>query len=295
MGAVVRVATAANEPYLPYLAAMVRSMAVTRGPGTELELTILYTGISEADRARIGSVADGLSVRWMPMGPDDYRRLGVEPEPLILDPHYFRCLLPRVYAADVDRAVYIDADTIIRRDVTPLHDWPLDGHPVAAAQDLVAVIGDAIDHWREAGLDGAAPYFNSGVLVVDLARWRAEGIGDQVMRECQRNRHRLLIRDTWNQHDQYGFNVVLQHRWTRLPPGWNHYSERPSDDGVGIVHFLGDMKPGAPLARPENTALFVAAIDATPWAGWRPIVPAPPDSAGPETTEPREGADHAPS
>lgn len=268
---VVRIATATDEAYLPYVAAMARSLSARRHPDTELELTIMYAGVSAADRARVETVTEGISVRWVSMDAGNYRRWGVEPDPFVLDPHYWRCLLARIYPETVERAVYIDSDTIILKDLKPLWSWPLDGNPIAAAGDLVKVIKDAISHWQEIGIDGDAPYFNSGVLVIDLARWRSENIGERVMRESQENRHRLLIRDRWNQHDQYGFNVVLLGRWTALPPGWNHYSERPLDD-TGILHFLGDMKPGAPLARPENTELFIQAVDATPWAGWRPEV-----------------------
>ncbi|WET76721.1 glycosyltransferase [Amycolatopsis sp. QT-25] len=266
---VVHIATATDEAYLPYAAAMAWSLAACRDPDTELELTIMHAGVSAADQARLEAVIDGITVRWVSMHPDNYRRWGVEPEPLILDPHYFRCLLARIYPETVERAVYIDSDTVILKDLRPLWSWPLNGNPIAAVGDLVSVISDAISHWQEIGLDPDAPYFNAGVMVIDLARWRAENIGEQVMRQCQENRHRLLIQNRWNQHDQYGFNVVLQHRWTALPSGWNHYAERALDD-VGIVHFLGDMKPGAPLALPECTELFIQAVDATQWAGWRP-------------------------
>ncbi|MCR3743490.1 Lipopolysaccharide biosynthesis protein, LPS:glycosyltransferase [Actinomadura glauciflava] len=270
---VIWVATATDENYLPYTAAMVHSLAANRSASTQVELTIMHKGVSRQDQEKLESLADQIAVSWVSMDPASYQGWGIEADPLILDPHYFRCLLPKIYPDTVSRAVYIDSDTLVLEDLFPLWSMPLDGNPVAAAGDLVSVIKDAISHWQEIGLDGDAPYFNSGVMVIDLARWRAEEIGERVLRRCQIDRHRLLIRNRWNQHDQYGFNVVLQNQWKALPSRWNHYSERKSDRPA-IIHFLGDMKPGATLARPEFTQLFFEYVDATPWAGWRPNLPA---------------------
>jgi lipopolysaccharide biosynthesis glycosyltransferase len=264
-----QVATSTDERYLPYTAAMVRSLADHRDPGTDVELTVMTAGVSKEYRARLESVADGLTLRWVVIDVDSYDRWGGKVHPATLTPHYFRCLLPHVFPPTVERVLYLDADTLVLDDLRPLWEWGLRGNPVAAAGDLMSVVADAIDHWQEIGLDPEAPYFNSGVMVIDLALWRKEDIGGQVLRRCQADSHRLLIRGRWNQHDQYGFNVVLQHRWTRLAARWNHFPERQSDC-PGIVHFLGDSKPGAALTRPEFTWLFAKTIDATPWAGWRP-------------------------
>lgn len=265
----VQVATATDARYLPYAAAMAHSLAAHRHPTTTVHLTVLHTGVTEADRRRLERGAAGITVRWVEMGPDRYRELGVEEDPLILTPHYFRCLLARILPADTARVIYVDADTLVLDDLCALWNWPLAGRPVAAAGDLMSVIGDAIDHWRELDLDGDAPYFNSGVLVVDLAAWRDEEIGERVLHRCRLDRHRLLIRGRWSQHDQYGFNVVLQHRWTRLAARWNHFPERPSRR-PGIVHFLGDTKPGAARTRDEFTRLFLRTLRGTAWPDWRP-------------------------
>ncbi|GAB2932309.1 glycosyltransferase family 8 protein [Micromonospora polyrhachis] len=273
-GSTIRVATATDRRYLPYAAAMAQSLAAHRDPATPVELTILHADVSAAEQRRVECGAEGITVHWIRMDADGYQRWGIDPDPMLLAPQYFRCLLPRILPVTVQRVIYIDADTLVLDDLRPLWNWPLDGRPVAAVGDLVSVIRDAISHWQELGLDGGAPYFNSGVMVADLAIWRNEGIGERVLRRCQLDRDRLLIRDRWPQYDQYGFNVVLQNRWSRLPDRWNHFPERAATR-PGIVHFLGDTKPGAPRTRPEFTRLFMRAVDLTPWAGWRPT-PKPP-------------------
>jgi lipopolysaccharide biosynthesis glycosyltransferase len=267
--ACLRVATSTDHNYLPYAVAMAQSLAVSRHRHTRIELSIMYSGIPTWARRMLEHAAPGVEVRWVHMTADQYYAWRVEPDPLILTPHYFRCFLPNVYPDAIRRVIYVDADTLVLEDLGALWEWPLDGRPVAAALDLMTTIKDAIHHWADVGLDGEAPYFNSGVMVIDLARWRSERIGYQVLDRCKADRHRLLIRGRWNQHDQYGFNVVLQDEWTRLDSRWNHFPER-QHHRPGIVHFLGDTKPGADRTRPEFTALFCKSIDATAWAGWRP-------------------------
>lgn len=281
------VATSTNQAYLPYAAALAHSLARSCNPTTRIELTIMHAGLSEADQRKVEHAANGMAIRWVSIDADRYRHWGLPIDPLVLKPHYFRCALAHVYPISTHRVIYLDADTLVVDDLTPLWNWPLARQPIAAAGDLMSLLRDAISHWYEIGLDGDAPYFNSGVLVIDLAQWREERIGERVMQRCQADRHRLLIRNRWPQHDQYGLNVVLQNRWTRLDKRWNHFPERRSTR-PGIIHFLGDTKPGAPRTRPEFTSMFTAAIDATAWVGWRPPAQGDrPKSAG--SPEPGEG------
>lgn len=263
------VVTACNRGYLPYVAAMSASLAASRAPSTELRLYILQTDVDDDDRYRIEVGAPGVEISWLDVDHTTYEAAGVAPEPLILGPHYLRCLMGTALPSDVRRCIYLDGDTVIRRDLTELWCTNLADAPVGAALDyFLPRTADAITSWRKLELDPEAWYFNSGVLLVDLERWRAEDIGAEALRTCLAQRDHLLAQGRWPQHDQLGLNVVLHRRWHRLTQDWNYLSEMELHE-ANIVHYCGGGKPGSPTCRPQFSAWFHELVDTTAWKGYR--------------------------
>jgi len=62
-------------------------------------------------------------------------------------------------------------------------------------------------------MEEGEPYFNSGVLLMDLVAWRKEKYGPQVM-EC-------IEKGNFRHHDQDGLNKVFRKNWQMLPLRWN--------------------------------------------------------------------------
>jgi lipopolysaccharide biosynthesis glycosyltransferase len=180
-----------------------------------------------------------------------------------LPPHYLRLLLPYVLA-DRARAIYFDADTLVLKTLVPLWDMDVSRFALAAIRDYLPCVSDGIDNWAQLGLDPNAAYFNSGVMVVNLAHWRAERVTESVLSVCEQNAQHLQAQGKWPQHEQYGLNVVLHGKWFPLDPIWNHGSHlRPT--GEHIVHFAGDGKVGRPACQPEYHLLYRDVLRRTPF------------------------------
>ena len=125
---------------------------------------------------------------------------------------------------------------------------------------------------------------NTGVLLIDLALWRREGLGAQLLRCLEENRAYVRM---W---DQYPLNVVLAGRWKELPPVWNaqiqvhdypSWRESPYDEATyaavaqapRILHFAAAVKPWQRGWAYAYADLFFEYLDQTDWAGWRPRRP----------------------
>ena len=129
-----------------------------------------------------------------------------------------------------------------------LFDLDLGDAPAAAAVSAGSPkYGNGKRPWAQLGIDPETPYVNSGVLLIDVERWRAEGIGRAVLVDIAE--HRSLYR--WM--DQDGLNAVLANRWALLPPEWNlqlgskvYRRNPPALETVGICHFTGIWKPWKP-------------------------------------------------
>lgn len=167
---------------------------------------------------------------------------------------YRRAFLPDLLP-DFDRILYLDADLIVRSSLAELWSTDLAG----------AALGAVVDPWmatipamRAAFPDG---YFNAGVLLIDLAKWREEQVPARFAEDICRRRQAGEDPRT-HSHDQTPLNEVLRGRWRAVSPRWNfttHLTPRvaaelaiPAPDyqviaeDPAVVHFLGSHKPWVP-------------------------------------------------
>ena len=148
---------------------------------------------------------------------------------------YLRFLLPELLP-DVDRIIYLDVDVVVHRDLEALYDVALEGTPMAAMPDWPMLVGSLT--WptffipyagerlrfaayveRVLGLpcEGTTNYFNCGVMVFDLARWRADDVAGRTVK--------LLTDDPRLYYmDQDALNVVMGGRYARLDARYNAFA-----------------------------------------------------------------------
>lgn len=136
---------------------------------------------------------------------------------------YHRFLLPELLPPDVERVLYLDADVLACRDVTPVYDTDLGGHPLGAP--VWQVVGS---YEREMGAllrgfstrmglpEDGLPYFYSSQLVMDLETMRREKIGTLLIETARRADPAALA---WP--DQDVLNMALRGRIAVLPAASN--------------------------------------------------------------------------
>ena len=278
------VASAADSGYAMPLAAMLRSVLAHRQPDRPVEFHLFDGGLSEADRRRVFDSCSepGVTLRWI--HPDRALLSGLPAWGSITVTTYFRLLLPSCLPAAAEKAIWLDADTIILRDIAGLWEQDTGQYALLAVQDLVVPYVSStygVEAYRELGLPGDAPYFNAGVMLVNLAYWRQHDVTAQVLSYLRR-----YCRQVWF-YDQDGLNAVLAGRWGALDPRWNqiasvvgrrflkaqHLSReeiRRLRDEPWIIHFAGHWKPWSGNSRAASHTLFFRHLDQTAWRGWRP-------------------------
>lgn len=260
------VLTAADENYLPYLAAFLASLDANAGPAVG-ECVVFYRDIGQDVRGDLAALLRPPRwLRWVEVDEELCVRHGAPRSIGHAPANYFRLLAP--YVCEADRAVYLDADVIVLGDMAPLMAASLHDRPLAATIDWLATVKDAIGNWRELGLDGDAPYFNSGVMVLDLEAWRSKNLSARALQICAANQEHLLAQGRWLQHEQYGVNVAVGRDWAPLERKWNHFSELPVEAvEPRIVHFVGQGKPTSHRCQRELTEAFFEMLSRTPWKG----------------------------
>lgn len=157
---------------------------------------------------------------------------------------YLRLALPEAFAGEYRRLLYLDADVFPQGGrLGPLLDLDIGGRAVAAVRDNLQWRAPRRrpEVFRKLGL-GPAPYFNSGLLLIDVAAYRAQAVLERCLALAASSGDRLVGLD------QELLNAVLHGDWAELSPTWNWQYTRASMlfEGVEtarIVHFIGAKKP----------------------------------------------------
>lgn len=111
---------------------------------------------------------------------------------------------------DIDKCIYLDGDTLIKKSLEDLYDLDLGDNYVAAVPDYPQVIYEK----PRIDLGMQEKYFNSGVMVLNLKKIREDGISDKLIEE-KRNR----VDDSLM--DQNVLNVVFEKHKILLPIKYN--------------------------------------------------------------------------
>ncbi|MGV8956001.1 MAG: glycosyltransferase family 8 protein [Cypionkella sp.] len=157
---------------------------------------------------------------------------------------YLRIMAPDLLSADYRRMLYLDADVFYQRgDLNRLLDLDLGGRAVGAVRDMVQLRKpDRVpEDFRPFNLP-FGKYFNSGVLLIDVAAWTAQQVTKNALDFAANNALKLMA------HDQTALNVTLRDNWAELSLVWNYeYSHQTmyfmAFFDVCFVHFIGRRKP----------------------------------------------------
>ena len=144
---------------------------------------------------------------------------------------YLRLYFDSIFGSDVDRLVYLDADTRVVASLEPLLSVDLKGNLVGAVHDFVYYLtGNIRRRRKELFLSDDAPYFQSGVMVFDWPRTLADGA-------LERARQFLVDHPESCQEapDQDALNNALEGKWMPLDPRWNLHET--------YLTFGGSLKP----------------------------------------------------
>jgi lipopolysaccharide biosynthesis glycosyltransferase len=153
---------------------------------------------------------------------------------------YLRLLIPSLIPGP--RALYLDADTLVLKDLSALYFTDLGGNLIAGVID-----GFGHETSKVPRADGD-PYLNSGVLLMDLDALRSDRMLEKATALYLEHEHELA----WP--DQCVINKYAEGRKLVLHPGWNcrvsAYDIGPGQfDGVlsepdlSILHFVSFVKP----------------------------------------------------
>ncbi len=315
---------AADESYAMPLAVTLHSAVSHLSAGEQLHVVLLDGGISESSWSGIRETLAGLPITVDVIRPDLDLVNDLSVSHHISHSAYLRLLADQLLPSWIDKVIYLDSDLLVLDDLCQLWQMDVGDNYCLAAVDISCPFVDAptfvkqarglnrsgqpngtdqtdkespsprsvpfvgaltpIPNWRELGIDGASHYFNSGVMVLNLKRWRSENISQRLFECLRANRRHVWC---W---DQYALNVVFAGQWGQLPARWNqgtHVHEYPNADQApiapdqfvemrdnpAIMHYTTEYKPWNFRPFHPERQRFYQHLDQTAFSQWRPEDP----------------------
>lgn len=175
---------------------------------------IIVTGISQAEKEAITTyvIENSGKIIFYEVDLNYVSKLIVpeKDENPLTGAMYYRLFFPFLVSPEVTRLLYIDVDTIVVGDLAGLADINLRGRPAGAVTDTDMPVRSDLN------IFSTENYFNSGVLLIDIAVWKEQRISEHALKIIQEEPERIK-----QYPDQDALNIALKDNWYRLPTKYN--------------------------------------------------------------------------
>ncbi len=232
---------ASDRNYLPYLTVAVKSLIDNTNSNDEYRIHILTDDLTEEEiyemksfekpntyiqivnvHEKIESIRNKVALR-------DYYSVSI----------YFRLFIPSMFP-QYNKAIYLDSDIVLNRDIAEMFNENIGTNYLGAVLDETVYTNKDFIYYVNEALDvSEKQYFNSGVLIMNLAKFRKNNIEDDFYKWVNSYEFGAVAPD------QDYLNVTCKNSVKYLDAGWNKMPmcDRLEDDKLHLIHYNMFMKP----------------------------------------------------
>ena len=221
-----------NEKYAPYAGVSIYSVLLNNQKAEQMCVYILGENLSEESVTKLKAMVHdfGRTIVFL-----DSKPLITKMKELDM-PTYrgsyaanMRLFLDEVLGDEVEKILYLDADTVVDADLQTLFQMDMQGKTIGMVLDS---LGEA--HKLEIGLGEQDAYYNSGVILFDLQKWREKQYSAQIAQ------HVAQKRNNYPAPDQDLLNVVCCRDIFQLDLRYNF---QPIHQAFAAKQFYRVMRP----------------------------------------------------
>ena len=193
-----------------------------------------------------------------------------------------RLLAGSILPEEIDRVIYLDSDTAVPGNIAELFHYDLQGNVIGMAGE--PTIYPEIKEYL--GIGAKEPYFNAGVILFDLAKWREQGMEDKCFAFYRQMGEKISFADQdilnavcrgqvqpLPQRFNFFSNFAWYHYGTlkKMAPWYAHFETaegyQKARKSPVVVHFAGDERPWIAGNRNYYRHIYEEHLAKTAWAG----------------------------
>lgn len=274
-----------DNNYAPYLGVSILSLLKNNTDFDIINIFVIDDNISDDNKSKLSSYSDdykNLNLTFLNMshGVNTLQEMGV-PKYRNSYTTYLKLFAFSMLPDEIDRIVFIDTDSVVVGSLAELMVYDMKNNVLAAVKEAIAH-----DEMIELGYPEDDVWFNMGMILVDIKKWKEENAYEKVIAQLKkRQRYFSVDQDILNiichgrigtLHPKYNnmphFVVYKGKDYLKAFPQENYYPidiiDECKKEGV-ILHFerfIGESAWNVPTVHPY-AATFREYLAQTPWKG----------------------------
>lgn len=236
-----------SDEYAPFLGVLICSIVTNSSSTNYYDIIVLENKISDANKRKIYDIVnnkENIKVRFI--SSQTY----LEQRSFYTDRHVTEMTYLRLAIVDIlaifEKAIYLDCDTVVNRDLVDLYRIKLGQNYVGATVDTIMAgfYGQRkkehiIYNQKELGINNPNFYFNAGVLLLNLKEIRKKYSSSKLLDIAEKK--------DWQLFDQDVLNKICKDKVLFIDSKWNvmvqsHYGEKDLTEFYAPVNIYKKYK-----------------------------------------------------
>jgi len=219
-----------DNNYAQYVGVMLTSMFENTADSKKIKVYVIYNELTDQNKSNLTDVVKKYDSQIVFIN-EYYNFNDYYEGPYVSKAAYLKINIPNYLPFDQKYALYLDGDIIINCDILEFEKFDISEHYIAAVNDDNTYLASEIDKPVE-------HYFNSGVMKINLQKWREENISIKVYEYI------ISPMNKKNTVDQDPLNVVLGDNWLKLNRSYNFMPVNHTQIRVPrLIHYAYKDKP----------------------------------------------------
>ncbi len=255
---------ATDDNYAPYAGVVISSILEHLSEDYNLVVHVLDGGVSAINKAYLEELKQNrhFEIHYYSMDNNEFNHC---PLTYLSIATYYRLKIGEILS-DVRRVIYLDCDMVAKGDLSEIWNFDLQGNILGAVEDPLSA-----KNMQRLKIEKQYFYFNAGLLLIDLEKWRSEKIQNRLFDTLK------MRKDELKHQDQDLLNLVLYKQTCSMPLRFNSqyfpygYGNAKKQEYLSsltnplVIHYIMADKPwkcGSVVFRRRD---YIAAFKNTPW------------------------------
>jgi len=258
----INIVFSSDNKYAQFMAVTLCSIFENKKCLNKIDIYILDGGIKDNDKDKLAGleVRYNFKITYINVDTSFFKDFYVNNR--MTSAAYFRTIIPKLLPC-LEKILYLDCDIIITGDILELYKTNINNYFFAAVEDY----GSGNIRLDELDMPPHAKYFNSGVMLINLKKWRENNICEKLINYIKKHPERLKL------YDQDALNALMWNNYLTIPLKYNYttsllYKYNSNYNNVLkdnlVIHYAGDKPWNYFSKNPLNEAYFYY-LKKTPW------------------------------